>query len=109
MAIFWRRRRDSNPRSAFNAYTISSRAPSTKLGDFSIHIQLGNESQYIIIMPAKKKSTGFPAEVKNGNQYKWKACRGPDRLKADFKDSVYEKQITMHHVSSSSGRRRNKF
>ena len=31
----WRRRRDSNPRDAFDAYTISSRAPSTKLGDFS--------------------------------------------------------------------------
>ena len=31
-----RRRRDSNPRDAFDAYTISSRAPSTKLGDFSI-------------------------------------------------------------------------
>ena len=30
-----RRRRDSNPRDAFDAYTISSRAPSTKLGDFS--------------------------------------------------------------------------
>ena len=34
----WRRRRDSNPRDAINAYTISSRAPSTKLGDFSMHI-----------------------------------------------------------------------
>ena len=32
----WRRRRDSNPRDAFDAYAISSRAPSTKLGDFSI-------------------------------------------------------------------------
>ena len=36
----WRRRRDSNPRDAINAYTISSRAPSTKLGDFSIDIKL---------------------------------------------------------------------
>ncbi len=32
----WRRRRDSNSRDAFDAYAISSRAPSTKLGDFSI-------------------------------------------------------------------------
>ncbi len=36
--FFWRRRRDSNPRDAFDAYAISSRAPSTKLGDFSISI-----------------------------------------------------------------------
>ena len=34
--FLWRRRRDSNPRDAFDAYTISSRAPSTKLGDFSM-------------------------------------------------------------------------
>ena len=33
--IEWRRRRDSNPRDAFDAYAISSRAPSTKLGDSS--------------------------------------------------------------------------
>ena len=33
--LFWRRRRDSNPRTAFDGYTISNRAPSTKLGDFS--------------------------------------------------------------------------
>jgi hypothetical protein len=31
----WRRRRDSNPRDPFGAYTISSRARSTKLRDFS--------------------------------------------------------------------------
>ena len=31
----WRRRRDSNPRTACDGYTISSRAPSTGLGDFS--------------------------------------------------------------------------
>lgn len=30
-----RRRRDSNSRNAFDVYAISSRAPSTKLGDFS--------------------------------------------------------------------------
>ena len=35
---WWRRRRDSNPRTAFDRYAISSRAPSTKLGDSSIHI-----------------------------------------------------------------------
>lgn len=29
VSAFWRRRWDSNPRGAFNAYTISSRAPST--------------------------------------------------------------------------------
>ena len=33
--LLWRRRRDSNPRTAFDGYTISSRAPSTKLGDSS--------------------------------------------------------------------------
>ena len=33
----WRRRRDSNPRTAYDGYTISSRAPSTGLGDFSMH------------------------------------------------------------------------
>ena len=38
VSIFWRRRRDSNPRNAFDAYTISSRAPSTRLGDFSIKL-----------------------------------------------------------------------
>ena len=32
----WRRRRDSNPRTACDGYTISSRAPSTKLGDSSV-------------------------------------------------------------------------
>jgi len=34
--LHWRRRRDSNPRNPFGVYTISSRAPSTRLGDFSI-------------------------------------------------------------------------
>ena len=34
-SIWWRRRRDSNPRTAYDDYTISSRAPSTGLGDFS--------------------------------------------------------------------------
>ncbi len=28
-SMFWRRERDSNPRDAINAYTISNRAPST--------------------------------------------------------------------------------
>ena len=32
----WRRRRDSNSRNPFGVYTISSRAPSTRLGDFSV-------------------------------------------------------------------------
>ena len=32
----WRRRRDSNSRTVCGRYAISSRAPSTKLGDFSI-------------------------------------------------------------------------
>ena len=31
----WRRRRDSNSRTAYDRYTISNRAPSTKLGDSS--------------------------------------------------------------------------
>ena len=33
--LFWRRWRDSNSRTAVNSYTISSRAPSTGLGDIS--------------------------------------------------------------------------
>ncbi len=33
--VFWRRRRDSNSRTAYDRYTISNRAPSTKLGDSS--------------------------------------------------------------------------
>ena len=37
-ALFWRRRRDSNSRTAFDGYTISSRAPSTGLGDFSMSL-----------------------------------------------------------------------
>ena len=36
LAPLWRRRRDSNPRDPFEAYTISSRARSTKLRDFSM-------------------------------------------------------------------------
>lgn len=34
----WRRRRDSNSRNPFGVYTISSRAPSTRLGDFSVSL-----------------------------------------------------------------------
>ena len=34
----WRRRRDSNSRNPFGVYTISSRAPSTRLGDFSVFL-----------------------------------------------------------------------
>ena len=36
----WRRRRDSNPRNPFGVYTISSRAPSTRLGDFSVFLTI---------------------------------------------------------------------
>ncbi len=36
--LLWRRRRDSNPRTAYHGYTISSRAPSTKLGDSSMRL-----------------------------------------------------------------------
>ena len=39
--LCWRRRRDSNPRDAFDAYAISSRAPSTKLGDSSLFDWIG--------------------------------------------------------------------
>ena len=39
-SVFWRRRRDSNSRTDFGGYTISSRAPSTRLGDFSISSRL---------------------------------------------------------------------
>ena len=35
LGSYWRRRRDSNPRTACDGYTISSRAPSTRLGDSS--------------------------------------------------------------------------
>ena len=48
MSILCRRRRDSNPRTAFDGYTISSRAPSTRLGDFSTC--LFNASHYISIL-----------------------------------------------------------
>ncbi len=37
---YWRRRRDSNPRNPFGVYTISSRAPSTRLGDFSVFLTI---------------------------------------------------------------------
>ena len=35
MGSLWRRRRDSNPRTAYDRYTISNRARSTGLRDFS--------------------------------------------------------------------------
>ena len=44
----WRRRRDSNPRDAFDAYTISSRAPSTKLGDFSRKVTWSRHQRWIL-------------------------------------------------------------
>ena len=54
-AVFLRRRRDSNPRTDFGRYTISSRAPSTKLGDFSswpkVMSFLLNKSNYIKSRP----------------------------------------------------------
>ena len=36
----WRRRRDSNPRYPYGVYTISNRARSTGLRDFSIAVKL---------------------------------------------------------------------
>ena len=48
----WRRRRDSNPRGAINAYTISNRAPSTKLGDFSILIERPHEKALLPKCPS---------------------------------------------------------
>ena len=41
---FWRRRRDSNPRDPFEAYTISNRVRSTKLRDFSTWSALLNQA-----------------------------------------------------------------
>ncbi len=38
ISALWRRRRDSNPRDACDAYTISNRAPSTRLGHFSMSL-----------------------------------------------------------------------
>ncbi len=46
-ATTWRRRRDSNPRNAFDVYTISNRAPSTKLGDSSKENTVTYESKHI--------------------------------------------------------------
>ena len=46
--FFWRRRRDSNPRTAFDGYTISSRAPSTKLGDSSVCRSADAEGLYSV-------------------------------------------------------------
>lgn len=62
---FWRRRRDSNPRDPFGAYTISNRARSTKLRDFSVFalrmrrvkIVLSNAT-LAIIAGFEKKSRG---------------------------------------------------
>ena len=48
----WRRRRDSNPRDAFDAYAISSRAPSTKLGDFSMQVYV-----YSLLLLSFRRST----------------------------------------------------
>ncbi len=50
--LFWRRRRDSNPRTAFDGYTISNRAPSTRLGDSSKYLflcRLSRTASYYII------------------------------------------------------------
>ncbi len=44
LATTWRRRRDSNPRDPYEAYTISNRARSTKLRDFSTFCS--SRSQY---------------------------------------------------------------
>ena len=63
MLIFWRRRRDSNPRYPFGVYTISNRARSTKLRDFSIAARLdyytrqAPESQgFFILAKAEKRN-----------------------------------------------------
>ena len=58
--LIWRRRRDSNPRYPFGVYTISNRARSTKLRDFStllcrtVHIQ-----SFVIIKDALGKVNIF--------------------------------------------------
>ena len=55
----WRRRRDSNPRYPFGVYTISNRARSTKLRDFStLRVEPLMKFSLAIIMgnPAKVKS-----------------------------------------------------
>ena len=43
--LFWRRGRDSNPRDAFNAYTISSRAPSASSATSPIQPILLSQNQ----------------------------------------------------------------
>ena len=45
--LSWRRRRDSNPRTAFDRYTISNRARSTGLRDFSIAVRTDLPIQFV--------------------------------------------------------------
>ena len=55
----WRRRRDSNPRGAFDPYTISNRARSTGLRDFSIAVRTNLRMQFVslcIINDTARKS-----------------------------------------------------
>ena len=49
MGSLWRRRRDSNPRTAYDRYTISNRARSTRLRDFSIAAQGASDIQLTIL------------------------------------------------------------
>lgn len=51
----WRRARDSNPRNAFDVYTISNRAPSTS-SDNSPYLQ---SNACILYMTAPQKSSLF--------------------------------------------------
>lgn len=70
----WRRRRDSNSRDAFDAYTISSRAPSTKLGDSSVYDAISRRgcarAQLFYRIPEKKSSnTALPPKSNQQSQH----------------------------------------
>ena len=66
---FWRRRRDLNPRDPFGAYTISNRARSAGLRDFSIClssvVSLSLADNDAIIASPGKKSRGNLKKFKN--------------------------------------------
>ena len=61
--FLWRRRRDSNSWTAFDGYAISSRAPSTKLGDFSIRYIFNFKW---VTVGSQWKTKPFPPTVHGG-------------------------------------------
>ena len=70
----WRRRRDSNPRYPYGVYTISNRARSTKLRDFSTH-QL---ESFAIIKDSPRKVNCFLKKEKGGSFSAAGAGRGAE-------------------------------